>query len=130
MKYFRIFILLASIIFLRSQSYGQSILDGKIYAINLTLKGVHDSFDTLMFQGGRLTYSTARRYGFAPAEYKTKEKNTGRMVGTALNESKTNGTMLWNFVVLEDSISGSATFDSRVRNPVTYEFTGKEIKSE
>lgn len=128
MKYFKIFVLLATTIFLRSQSYGQSNLDGKRYAINLTLKGVHDSFDTLRFQGGKLTYSTALKYGFAPAEYKAKEKNTGRMVGTALNESKANGTMLWNFVVMEDSISGSATFDSRVRNPVTYDFTGKEIK--
>jgi hypothetical protein len=113
---------------LQKASSGQANLDGRRFAIDLTLKDVHDSFDTLYFQGSKLSYTTARKYGFAPAEYKSKEKNTGRIVGTALNESKANGTMLWNFVVMEDSISGTATFDSRVQNAITYDFTGKEMK--
>lgn len=111
-----------------ARSNAQINLDGKQYAIDLMLKGVHDSFDTLRFEGAKLTYNTARKYGFAPAEYKAKEKSTGRIIGTAMNESKQNGTMLWNFVVIQDSIAGIATFDSRVRNAVTYDFTGRKLE--
>lgn len=128
MKIFVVSLFIVPLALIFNKSFAQTNLDGRRFAINLMLKGVHDSFDTLSFQGGKLTYSTARKFGFAPAEYKTKEKSTGRILGTALNESKANGTMLWNFVLLQDSISGTATFDSRVRNPVTYDFTGKEMK--
>jgi hypothetical protein len=128
MNWIRVVITFLLCFCLQKSSSGQANLEGRRFAIDLTLKGVHDSFDTLYFQGSKLSYATARKYGFAPAEYKSKEKNTGRIVGTALNESKANGTMLWNFVVMEDSISGTATFDSRVQNAITYDFTGKEMK--
>ena len=60
--------------------------------------------------------------------YKAKEKKDGNVVGTATNESKANGVMVWNFVVMNDSIAGTASFDTRVQNPAKYDFTGKELK--
>jgi len=115
-------------LFISHRSFSQVNLDDRKFAINMFRSGTHDSFDTIYFKNGNLTYYTARKYGFAPAPYKAKEKKDGNVVGTATNESKANGVMVWNFVVMNDSIAGTASFDTRVQNPVNYDFTGKEAK--
>ncbi|MFI5134217.1 MAG: hypothetical protein ACHQD9_00060 [Chitinophagales bacterium] len=115
-------------LFISHLSYSQVNLDDRKFAINMFRGGTHDSFDTLYFSKGNLTYYTARKYGFQSAPYKAKEKKDETIVGTATNESKANGVMVWNFVVMNDSIAGTASFDTRVQNPVNYDFTGKEAK--
>ena len=125
MKFISLFIIS---LLITQASFSQINIDERRFAIDLFQGDRHDYFDTLDFSNGNLSYGTARKYGFQPAAYKVKEKKDRSLVGTALNESKTNGTMLWNFVIMNDSIAGTASFDSRVRNPVNYTFAGKELK--
>jgi len=125
MKYISLFII---VFFISRVAFSQVNLDDRKFVVNMFRDGMHDSFDTLYFAKGNFTYFTARKYGFQPAPYKAKEKKEGNVVGTATNESKTNGVIVWNFVVMNDSIAGTASFDTRVQNPVKYDFTGKELK--
>jgi len=124
----KILIMIFWFLFIYHGAYCQVNLDNRKFVINLFRDGSHDSFDTLYFSKGNFTYFTGHKYGFQPAPYKAKEKKDGNIVGTATNESKTNGEMIWNFIVMNDSIAGSASFDTRVQNPVKYDFTGKELR--
>jgi len=125
MKFISLFIIA---FFISRISFSQVNLDDRKFVINMLREGTHDSFDTLYFNSGKFSYSTARKYGFQPAVYKAKEKKDGNVVGTATNESKANGVMVWNFAVMNDSIAGTASFDTKVQNAVKYDFTGKEIR--
>jgi hypothetical protein len=123
------FVLLSiAALFLSRIASAQANLDDRSFTLNMFRGGTHDSWDTLYFSKGNLTYFNARKYGFQPAPYKAKEKKDGNIVGTATNESKSNGVMVWNFVIMNDSIAGTASFDTNVQNPVKYDFTGKERK--
>ncbi|MCS6916436.1 MAG: hypothetical protein RMK52_07775 [Chitinophagales bacterium] len=104
----------------------QAPLDGRSYAIQLYENELPAERDTLSFRNGQLHFATARKYGFAPATYQFRSK-ANRITGSALHRSKLNGTMLWNFTVVADSIYGLADFDNRVENPIRYRFSGKEL---
>lgn len=112
--------------FLGPQARAQGGLDGRSFFIGLFEGEVLTETDTLFFQNGQLSFASARKYGFAPAAYRSKSKQN-QITGSALNRSKLNGTMLWNFSVVADSIYGYAVFDNRVENPVRYRFQGKQV---
>jgi hypothetical protein len=117
------------LIFWISQEVNAQVnLDERKFAIILSLEGERQYSDSLFFTNGNLFFSTAKKYGFAPAPYRAREKKNLSIEGTATNESKMNGIMHWNFQIMNDSIYGEATLDTRLQNPVKHNFTGKEIK--
>lgn len=120
------YVLLLCIVVSLTPLHAQPTPDQRRFAIELYAADLPTERDTLRFHNGQLTFSSARKYGFAPAAYQYKLKQN-RMVGSALNRSKLNGTMLWNFTIVADSIYGLAVFDNRVENPVRYQFNGKEV---
>lgn len=122
-------ILFLSIICLSKISLAQSSsVDGKTFKVFMYLQKERDSIDTLMFQNNSMLFATAKKYGFLPESMKPKEKN-GNIHFVATYKSKKNGTMIWEGTVMNDSIAGTLIWDTSVRNPVNYTFTGKEIKN-
>jgi hypothetical protein len=94
----------------------------------LYLQKERDSIDTLTFQNNSMMFATAKKYGFLPESMKPKEKN-GDIHFVATFKSKKNGDMIWEGTVMNDSIAGTLIWDTTVRNPVNYTFTGKQVKN-
>ena len=118
-----------SIILFSKISFAQSSsLDGKSFVIFLYLQKERDSIDTLWFENSSMSFATQKKYGFVPESMKPKEKN-GNIHFVATYKSKKNGDMIWEGTVMNDSIAGTLIWDTSVRNPVNYTFTGKEVKS-
>ena len=103
-------------------------LDGRSFTAILYIKKERDSVDTLKFQNSSMTFATAKKYGFIIESMKPKEKN-GNIHFVSTFKSKKNGVLIWDGIIMNDSIAGTCIWDQPLQNPINYTFTGKEVKN-
>lgn len=124
-------LLLTFLLFLASRSFSQMVqnpLDGKTFAIELSLNGKVDSKETLVFDKGMMDPLDCHQWGFSASACQAKQSGS-MYTFRVISKSEKEGTMAWEGKVTGNSIEGTVVWTKTGQDNINYTFNGKEIKA-